>query len=596
MKKSVLILSALTAAYLTGAIADTKNKSDQSLFGPNVIIFDPSMPSEQINQTIQAIYDKQRFNQFGEERYAFLFKPGNYGEKTNVDVKVGYYTQVLGLGETPDAVVITGAVRTQDAIPKDDPGNGPGALNNFWRGAENLAVIPTLGSVEYKGIPLDQNVWAVSQASPLRRIHIINGSLRLFDVGWSSGGYLANTKVDHAIISGSQQQWFSRNTRWENWLDGNWNMVGVGTSERVPQHDFRTLPYLLYDKTPIISDKPFLFLTKENQYAVMVPQLEHATKFENWSPGVVIPISDFYIAKPNYATSDTINAALEQNKNILFTPGIYHLKESIQVKRANTVILGIGMPTLTPDNGQSAIIVADVDGVKIAGLTIDAGPISSATLIKIGESKSALSHAANPTVLSDLFCRIGAAFYTETAESCVTINSNNVIGDNFWLWRADHGPSVGWELNPSKNGLIVNGDDVTIYGLAVEHFQQYQTLWNGENGAVYFYQSEMPYDPPSQSAWMNGKTKGYAAYKVADNVKKHHAWGVGVYCFFRDAENIYADRAFEVPTTSDVQFHHLVTVWLDGKDDTGIRHVINDLGNEVTKELRISNLMDGPTK
>ena len=40
-------------------------------------------------------------NHFIENRYAILFEPGTY---TGVDLEVGYYTQVLGLGETPDQV------------------------------------------------------------------------------------------------------------------------------------------------------------------------------------------------------------------------------------------------------------------------------------------------------------------------------------------------------------------------------------------------------------------------------------------------------------------------------------------------------------
>ena len=41
---------------------------------------------------------------------------------------------------------------------------------------------------------------------------------------------------------------------------------------------------------------------------------------------------------------------------------------------------------------------------------------------------------------------------------------------------------------------MVDGDDVTTYGLAVEHTLEDLTVWNGEGGQVYFYQSELPYD------------------------------------------------------------------------------------------------------
>jgi hypothetical protein len=72
---------------------------------------------------------------------------------------------------------------------------------------------------------------------------------------------------------------------------------------------------------------------------------------------------------------------------------------------------------------------------------------------------------------------------------------------------------VGWAESTADQGLIVNGDDVTIHGLFVEHFQKYQVTWNGERGRTFFYQCELPYDPPSQAAYMAGKTRGWAAYK-----------------------------------------------------------------------------------
>ena len=68
----------------------------------------------------------------------------------------------------------------------------------------------------------------------------------------------------------------------------------------------------------------------------------------------------------------------------------------------------------------------------------------------------------------------------------MVINSKDVCIDHIWLWRADHGNGVGWDKNKAANGLIVNGDNVLIYGLLNEHFQEYQTLWNGNNGRVYF--------------------------------------------------------------------------------------------------------------
>ena len=77
---------------------------------------------------------------------------------------------------------------------------------------------------------------------------------------------------------------------------------------------------------------------------------------------------------------------------------------------------------------------------------------------------------------------------------------------------------------------MVNGNNVTLYGLFVEHHQQFQVLWNGERGRTYFYQSEIPYDPPDQASYTSAPgVKGWASYKVADSVTHHEAWGLGVY-------------------------------------------------------------------
>jgi len=251
------------------------------------------------------------------------------------------------------------------------------------------------------------------------------------------------------------------------------------------------------------------------------------------------------------------------------------------VSNPGTVILGLGMPTLVPDSGQIALSISDVDGVKVAGLIIDAGPLESPTLLQMGEVGSSHDHSADPGSLHDIFCRIGGATLG-TASSCVIVNSNDVLIDHAWLWRADHGIGAKWLQNRSRNGLIVNGARFTAYGLFVEHFQEYQTLWNGEGGRTYFYQSELPYDPPTQADWQHDGVNGYASYKVASSLKTHEAWGMGVYAAFRNGP-IVTDNAFETPVTSGVLFHHLVTIWLSGIDGSGITNVLNGTGGAAIK-------------
>jgi hypothetical protein len=227
-----------------------------------------------------------------------------------------------------------------------------------------------------------------------------------------------------------------------------------------------------------------------------------------------------------------------------------------------------------PDNGVTPMTVADVDGVKLAGLLFDAGPVTSPVLLQVGPAGAGTSHAANPTSIQDVFFRIGGAG-AGSATTSLVVNSANTLIDHIWAWRADHGAGVGWTVNTADTGLIVNGANVMAYGLFVEHYQKYEVLWNGNGGRTIFVQNEMPYDPPSQAAWRSG-ANGYAAYKVADTVTSHEAWGLGSYCNFTADPSIHADRGFEAPTNANVRFHDLLTVSLGGMGT--IDHVINTTG------------------
>ncbi len=190
-----------------------------------------------------------------------------------------------------------------------------------------------------------------------------------------------------------------------------------------------------------------------------------------------------------------------------------------------------------------------------------------------------------------MFFRIGGAGAGKATTSLV-VNSNNTIIDHIWAWRADHGTGVGWTVNTADTGLIVNGANVTAYGLFVEHYQKYEVLWNGNGGRTYFFQNEMPYDPPNQAAWHTG-ANGYAAYKVADSVTTHEGWGLGSYCYFNVDPTIHAAHGFEVPNTPGVRFHDLLTVSLGGNGT--IDHVINDTGGPAQGTTTVpSNLVSYP--
>ncbi|WP_275291058.1 hypothetical protein [Amycolatopsis sp. La24] len=568
------------AAAPASGQAGCTGQSDQPDFGPNVHIFDPGMPSATIQAQLDKDFEAQKDTQtaqFGSGRVAHLFKPGSYAVHDNV----GFYTSVAGLGQNPDDVQINGDI-TVDAFNESDQGS---ALQNFWRSAENMAVTPSSGS----------DRWAVSQAAPFRRMDI-KGGLQLFPAsyGYASGGYVADTRVSGQAASVSQQQWYTRDSALGSWDGGVWNMVFSGTTG-APANSFPNPPETTLDTTPVSRDVPYLYVDNGGNYRVFLPSLRTNASGPSWAnggtPGDSVPMSQFRVVKPG-DTAESINSSLDAGCNLFFTPGAYHLDQTLNVTRPGTTVLGIGYPTLIPDNGVDAMHVSDVDGVRVKGLLFDAGTQNSQALLTVGESGKHTSHAANPTSLQDVFFRVGGDLAGKATNSLV-VNSDNTIVDHVWAWRADHGNSgtVGWTTNTADTGVLVNGDNVTATGLFVEHYQKFQVVWNGQNGKTIFFQNEMPYDVPDQASWNSAPgTAGYAAYKVGPDVTSHEAWGLGSYCFFDTNPAVSSYHAFEVPQNGGVKLHSLLTVSLNHRGT--ITHVVNDTGDvtpDGTKPVNVPN-------
>ncbi len=543
--------------------------------GENTYVFSPLDDPKEVQAVLDRLWQVQEVNQFGEERYAVYFLPGEYDE--SISVKVGYYMQVAGLGYLPDDTKLPAL--NCDARWLGGPDNH-NATCNFWRGVENLQIN-------------SNTMWAVSQATFMRRVHI-GGSLYLHDeYGWASGGFLADSVVDGITDSGSQQQWLSRNCNWEKWLGENWNMVFAGIEPgKAPAGTWPAKAYTTVETVEEIQEKPFLVWDEEKGLGVFVPARRENSTGVSWQEsgenltkenlaGSFVPLTEFYVAKPQTDTAETLNAALREGKNLFFTPGIYGLSEELLVDREGCIILGTGLATLRPENGNACMKVTAEQDVILAGLLFDAGCKKSPLLLQVGVEGNTGSEDASvdvPTVLSDLFFRVGGAL-TEpvSVEACAEINNSHVLGDNFWVWRADHGSQVGWDINTAVNGLIVNGDNVTIYALMVEHFQEFQTLWRGNGGKVIMYQSEIPYDVPSQSEFVSheGEVNGFASYKVDEDVESHEAWGIGIYAYNRDAI-VEIHSAMEVPEKPDVKIHNVCAVMITG--NPGITHVVNEEG------------------
>jgi hypothetical protein len=571
-------------------------------FGPNVTVFDPSLSPSAIQSAVDAVSQVQVLpsSQFDTTRHAFLFKPGTY----NVDVAVGYYTSVAGLGLSPDDVTINGIVHSEGTGGQGEPGGQNGvftdsALINFWRSAENMHVIPQSGQTER---------WAVSQACPFRRMHVSGGPLfwlmPLYG-GFSSGGFIADSLIEDEVLSGSQQQWLTRNSVLKNgWTNGVWNQVFSGVvgapPQNFPPNATNGNPYTTLATSPVTREKPFLYVDSTGNFNVFVPALQRNSFGTTWGNGPAIgssiPITDFFIAQPTDSAA-RINFALALGKHLILTPGIYSIDEPIVVLWPDTVVLGLGFPTLVPTRGNVSMAIANAPGVKLSGMIFDAGPVSSPVLLEVGLLpnlpilRGAGSNSDDPTLIQDVFFRIGGATPGQATTS-LQVNPNNVILDDVWAWRADHGTGVGWTSNTAAHGLVVNGDNVIAYGLFVEHYQNYQVVWNGENGTTIMFQNEMPYDPPDQAAWSHDGIDGFASYKVGDEVGHHEGWGLGAYCFFNVNPAIINAHGFEAPTTPGVQFHDLLTVSLGGVGT--IEHVINDTGGTANTSNQVVYLLSYP--
>jgi hypothetical protein len=629
------------APVTTTRVAAARIARDAAGFGAHVIVFTPSMPQSEIQAELNAISDQQvpanpnvagnptqsADPQFTTRRYAIFFEPGTYGTAADpLAFQVGFYTQVAGLGATPGDVVINGVAQSLNQCTGTPPPpnvNDGGqfydscsALDNFWRSLSNLTInvtsSPSSTFTPDNGEPAscaDSNeIWAVSQAAPMRRV-IVNGATSLDDYcgrGYASGGFLGDDTFSNVVINGTQQQFFTRNSNIDNgWTNGVWNQVFLGDNGAPAQNFDAGGQYTTLPTTPVSQEAPFLYTDPSTgALQVFVPSPRANSVGPDYAAGPAVgsslPLREFFVADPATPVAQ-INAELDRGRDLIFAPGVYHLDRTIEVRRPDTVVLGLGFATLIPDRGQVAMQTADVPGVKLSGLIFDAGPVESPALLSVGRWPHGGpgwgdrrepgrpgrpgETASDPTLLSDVFFRIGGAEPGRATDALI-VNTDHTILDDIWAWRADHGAGVGWTQNTANTGLIVNGDDVRAYGLAVEHFQKDEVIWNGQHGEDVFFQNEMPYDPPSQSAWMASPTSdGYPAFRVADGVTSFAGYGMGSYSFFNQGVDIFADNAFSSPVNAPGdQWHDLLTVFLDPVNGSGgIRNVINDTGGSSTK-------------
>jgi len=543
-------------------------------------------------------------SQFDSDRYSVFFEPGTYGSAANPLVfQVGYYTQVAGLGALPSDTVVNGAIDvfnnlctagTQDCNADD----------NFWRSLSNLDLnvdLPTTTpdyappAIDAFGAGCDNTAefWAASQAAPVRRV-IVNGSVVFQDYcannNFASGGFIADSKVTGDLNFFGNQQYMVRDSAIGGAAgcpNGLWNMVYSGVQGApAPVFTGQCQQNTVLASSPVSEEAPFLYTDASGKFNVFVPSLRKNSSGTSWASGTEagksLPLSSFFVATPGTSVA-AIDVALAAGKNLILTPGVYNVSAPILVSRPDTIVLGLGFATLVPQHGVIPMVVAPNTGVKVSGLIFDAGPVNSPALLSVGTPLPAAGSASDPDTIQDVFFRVGGAETTATSATVSLLdNASNSIIDDVWAWRADHGNDVGWTANKGDTGLVVTGNNVTAYGLAVEHYQKSEVVWTGQSGTTVFFQNELPYDPPSQSVWNESSTfSGYPAFQVGSAVKTFHGYGMGSYVvFINTPATLNVTEAFQAPKVPGVQFTDVFGVWISGSG--GLDSIVNGTGGPDT--------------
>jgi hypothetical protein len=558
-------------------------------------------------------------NHFSRKRTALLFAPGEYRNK--LVLEVGYYVQVAGLGVRADDVKFIGwspfvpalnkhlhktknpeVLDSNVTINKNETEHAQlpvgTSLDSFWRGAENFAVY---------GADLQ---WAVSQAAPLRRVHVQDGDLYLHDgAAFASGGHMANARIDRgALHAGGQQQYLFRNVHFGEGANGGaWSMVYAGCSGMIPEGRKGTetnAAVTVVAQPHVRVEKPYVAM-QQHRFMLRIPQVLYrgdpnysVEPFLDGQHEVVRDFAHVRVIRDNDPV-DSIQQALDEGKDVVLSPGIYALKTTIRIETPGQVLLGLGLATLeAPRDGSPCIRVASgVPGVRIAGLMLEAtenaenrNSSQPNTLLAWGDRGDPGSKE-NPGCLFDIFVRVGGATTGSrdkiNVDMMMQLNSGHIIGDNLWIWRADHAvlganeesnyPHISSAFYQTEQhefraetGLVVHGDDTTIFGLAVEHANGHQTVWTGDRGTVIFYQCEFPYGVTRDFA-----EKNFRGYLIGEEVEQHDLHAPGIYSNFRN-DDVFVTTAISHPEKSGIRVVNPFTIKLDNRG--GILSIINEKG------------------
>ena len=374
-----------------------------------------------------------------------------------------------------------------------------------------------------------------------QRRHDVDGLLHA-GPQYASGGFIADSKLDgrvaQRLAAAVPACATATSARWSN---GVWNQVFAGV-EGAPAQSYypRTARrYTTLPTTPVSREKPYLYVDATGSYSVFVPSLQRELGRARpgrpgTTPGTLAAARRASSSPSRRTRSQAINNALATGKNLLLTPGVYDVDQTIKVKRADTVVLGLGIATLTRGRtASSPLTVGDVPGVDIAGVIDRRRPGQLAGAAAVG---SAPEHGSNarrhqttrPTRRRCRTCSSASAARTSARPTVEPRGQQRQRRSS--TTSGPGGPttataSAGRSTRPTP-ASIVNGDNVTATGLFVEHYQKYNVIWNGENGTDDLLPERdavRPAEPGRLAA--RRRSSATPAYKVADSVKTHEALG-----------------------------------------------------------------------
>ena len=400
---------------------------------------------------------------------------------------------------------------------------------------------------------------------------------------------MANVQIVDGILDFStQQQFFTRNSEFKQTDGGSWNLYFIGCNSDIapnncPVNNNTTLVTSTPEIPGPITAAPRFLYQSDGRISIIKPKI-----YTN-SSGILAnseddeELTNVFIVN-SQTDIQTINEKLAAGIHLIFSPFIYSFSEPIRITRSGTVVLGLGYATIVPTAANAAIIIADgTEGVRVCGFILQAGDeVGGATtnaLLVVGETENSGGNSENPNILFDIFPRVGGPDLTGTCDVMILVNQQNTIFDHIWCWRADHVGVLEDErsgLGPDKakvdNAIVVNADNVTMFGVFAEHTLKEQIIWNGNQGRLFFQQTELPYDVAG--GW------NFPGLKVTG--QNFFGSGIGIYSFFAQKwheDDNAPDVSTAVITPDDATVESCFTIFLDPSTGGGsILSVINGKG------------------